>query len=216
MTSPDDPHREAGTRERLALHDLLGQPELGAHLPDLVLEQVAERLDELELHLLGEPADVVMALDVGRGARAALDHVRIEGALDEEPCVSVLARDLLEDADELLADRAALLLGVGDARRASRGSGPRAFTWTSGTPKCRPNVSSTCCGSPSRFNPWSTKTQVSWSPTARCTRSAATEESTPPESAHRTSASPTCSRIRATASSTMFTGVQSGSSPQPS
>ncbi len=70
-----------------------------------------------------------------------------------------------------------------------------AFTCTSGTWKCRANVSSTCSGSPSRFSPWSTNTHVSWSPIARYTRSAATEESTPPESAHRTCASPTCARI---------------------
>ena len=42
-----------------------------------------------------------------------------------------------------------------------------AFTWTSGTWKCRAKVSSTWSGSPSRFSPWSTKTQVSCSPTAR-------------------------------------------------
>src|SRR5918994_450494 len=61
-----------------------------------------------------------------------------------------------------------------------------------------------------------TCTHVSWSPTARWTSRAATDESTPPESAQRTAASPTWARIRATASSTMFTGVQSGSTPQPS
>ena len=67
-----------------------------------------------------------------------------------------------------------------------------AFTWTSGTWKCRANVSSTWSGSPSRLSPWSTKTQVSWSPTARWTSSAATAESTPPLSAQSTRASPTC------------------------
>ena len=41
---------------------------------------------------------------------------------------------------------------------------------------------STCSGSPSRSSPWSTNTQVSWSPMARCTRAAATAESTPPDS----------------------------------
>ena len=91
-----------------------------------------------------------------------------------------------------------------------------AFTWTSGMWKCRPNVSSTWSGSPSRLRPWSTKTHVSWFPTARCTRSAATAESTPPESAQSTSAPPTWARIRSTESSMMFVGVQSGSRSQPS
>ncbi len=41
---------------------------------------------------------------------------------------------------------------------------------------------STCSASPLRSRPWSTKTQVSRSPIARCTTAAATAESTPPES----------------------------------
>ena len=55
-----------------------------------------------------------------------------------------------------------------------------AWTWTSGTWKCPSKVSTTCAASSLRRNPWSTKTQTSWSPTALCTSSAATAESTPP------------------------------------
>ena len=61
-----------------------------------------------------------------------------------------------------------------------------ACTCTSGTWKMPSNVSTTCSASPLRSSPWSTKTHVSWSPTARCTSSAATAESTPPESAQST------------------------------
>ena len=77
----------------------------------------------------------------------------------------------------------ALLLGIVDAgepreeallrlrrARAARGSGRR----TSRRP---------ASASFSRSRPWSTKTHVSWSPTALWTSSAATAESTPPESA---------------------------------
>ena len=39
----------------------------------------------------------------------------------------------------------------------------------------------TCSPSFLRIRPWSTKTQVSWSPIAWCTSSAATDESTPPQ-----------------------------------
>jgi hypothetical protein len=39
---------------------------------DLVLEQRPQRLDERELQVVGQAADVVVALDVG-GARAAAD-----------------------------------------------------------------------------------------------------------------------------------------------
>ena len=54
----------------------------------------------------------------------------------------------------------------------------------------RRKVSSTCSASPARMSPVSTKTQVSWSPTALCTRAAATAESTPPDSAHSTRSVP--------------------------
>ena len=48
-------------------------------------------------------------------AAARLDHVGVERALDEEAGVLDAAGGLLEDADEQLADRLALVLGVGDA-----------------------------------------------------------------------------------------------------
>src|SRR6185437_5940550 len=60
--------------------------------------------------------DVVMALDVGRGLRPRLDHVRVQRPLDEELRARLFTRDLFEDANELLADRLPLRLGVGDAR----------------------------------------------------------------------------------------------------
>ena len=49
------------------------------------------------------------------GAAAGLDDVGVQRALDEELGVAELGRLLLEDADELGADRLALGLGVGDA-----------------------------------------------------------------------------------------------------
>ena len=112
----DDAHAEARARERLAPDDLLGQAELLADPADLVLEQVAERLDELEVHVFGEAADVVVRLDGGRlGAAAGLDDVGVERALDQEVGVGDAALGILEDADEQLADGLALRLGLGDA-----------------------------------------------------------------------------------------------------
>ena len=46
-----------------------------------------------------------------------------------------------------------------------------------------------------RIRPWSTNTQVSWFPTASASRAAATEESTPPESASSTFPLPTFARM---------------------
>ena len=63
-----------------------GNAEHRAELAHLVLEQLAQRLDELELHPLGQPADVVVALDRRRRALEGdrLDDVRIERALRQE------------------------------------------------------------------------------------------------------------------------------------
>ena len=68
---------------------------------------------------------------------------------------------------------------VTPARRSRKRSS--ASTATSGTLKVSRKAAITCSPSPLRIRPWSTNTHVSWSPTARCTSSAATDESTPPE-----------------------------------
>ena len=74
-----------GPGEGLAPDEALGQAELGADRAHLVLEQRPQRLDELELQVLGQPADVVVGLDRRRaGAAAGLDHVGVERALHEE------------------------------------------------------------------------------------------------------------------------------------
>jgi len=53
-----DAYGEAGAGERLTPDDVLRQAELLAHRPDLVFEQEPERLDEVEVHVLRQPADV--------------------------------------------------------------------------------------------------------------------------------------------------------------
>ena len=76
-----------------------------------------------------------------------------------------------------------LRLASGSVTPASRSrKRASASTATSGTLKVSRNAAITCSPSPLRIRPWSTNTQVSWSPIARCTSSAATDESTPPES----------------------------------
>ena len=64
----DDADREARPRERLAPDEALGQAELGADGADLVLEQRAQRLDELELRSSGSPPtlwwDLIVAAPV--------------------------------------------------------------------------------------------------------------------------------------------------------
>ena len=126
---------EARTRERMAADEGFGQAKLAAQRPDLVLEQFAQRLDELHVHALGQAADIVVRLDGDRraaGERDAFDHVGIERALGQELGAADLLRLLLEHVDEVLADGLALGLGIGDARERFKKLLRDASTWTSG------------------------------------------------------------------------------------
>ncbi len=80
-----------------------------------------------------------------------------------------------------------------------------------------PNVSvktlRTVSASFSRSRPLLTKTGVSWSPIARCSSAAATDESTPPLSASSTLPSPTRSRMSRIAASMNDSDDQEESQP---
>src|SRR5881396_617606 len=112
----DDAHGEPGARERLAGDDLLGDAQHAPQVAHLVLEQLAQRLEQLEAHALGKTAHVVVALDGGGRAahRYGLDDVRVERPLGEEGGVGDLPGLLLEHLDEGDADGAPLALGVLD------------------------------------------------------------------------------------------------------
>src|SRR5436190_9435769 len=80
---PEAPHGEAGAGERLPVDELLVEAEAQPDEPHLVLEELPQRLDELEAELAREPPHVVVALDHHRRAahRGRLDHVGVERAL---------------------------------------------------------------------------------------------------------------------------------------
>ena len=59
----DDPDGEAGPGNGWRQTIRSGSPELVADAAHLVLEEQPQRLDELHLHVLGQPADVVVRLD---------------------------------------------------------------------------------------------------------------------------------------------------------
>ncbi|CKT86859.1 Uncharacterised protein [Mycobacterium tuberculosis] len=71
----------------------------------------------------------------------------------------------------------------------------------------------TCARSPARNSPWSTKTQVNRSPMARCTRAAATAESTPPDSPQMAWPSPIWVRTCSISALAMLAGVHWAPSP---
>src|SRR5262245_25105427 len=104
------------------------QAELAAERPHLVLEQFAQRLDQLEPHPLRQPADIVVRLDGRRWSareRHALDDIWIERALGEEVDLAEVFGFLLEHFDEQAADGLALRFRVGDTveRREETGAG---------------------------------------------------------------------------------------------
>ena len=109
----DDPDRQSRAGEGLAPHDLLGQAKLLPNGPHLVLEQIAQWLDELESHVVGQASHVVVALDPRRIAGPGFDHVGVQRPLDEIGGVLHVGCDLLEHPDEGFADDLPLLLRVG-------------------------------------------------------------------------------------------------------
>ena len=88
-----------------------------ADAPHFVFEQLAQRLDQLQLHALGQAAHVVVALDDRAGAfdADALDHVRVQRALYEELRVFYAGGVGVEDVDEHATDGLALLFRVRNA-----------------------------------------------------------------------------------------------------
>src|SRR2546426_865852 len=108
----DHPDRESWPGKRLALRD--PHPERPGDCPDLVLVEVAQRFDELQLHVLREPADIVVGLDPIPELAPALDPVRGDRPLDQVVGPEGL-RLSLEKLDELATDDGPFLLRVDDA-----------------------------------------------------------------------------------------------------
>src|SRR5205814_2693382 len=96
--------------------DLLRQSKLPTDVAHFVLEQLAQRLDQLEFHFLLEAADVVVGLDGHRRAtarRERFDHVRIERSLHQEvDVISDIGGCLLENVDEGVANDLSLLFRI--------------------------------------------------------------------------------------------------------
>ncbi len=122
-----DAHGQPRPGKRLPLDDLGRHAQVAADAPDLILEQVAQRLDQLQLHIRRQPADVVMALDRLRWPLDArrLDHIRIQRALHQPRnffaralfCLEDLLRLIVKHGDKLVADDFALGLRIGYARQ---------------------------------------------------------------------------------------------------
>ena len=201
-----------GPGERMPADERFRQAELAAERPHLVLEEHAERLDQAHVHALRQPADIVVRLDGDRRPAGEGDATRSR-------------RDRACPARGTRRRRASSPPPRTSRRRAGRSSsasppGRRRRRARRGRRRTRPRGRAGCCSgrgrarttssaSFSRIRPWSTKMQVSWSPIASWISTAATAESTPPESPQITLPRPTCSRMRAIASSLNCAIVQS-------
>ena len=102
----------------MAADQRLGQAERQAQLAHFVLEQIAQRFEQAQVHALRQAADVVVGLDdprLARGPGRGLDHVWIDRALGEPARVVDLRGFALEDVHERGADGLALGFGLGHA-----------------------------------------------------------------------------------------------------
>ena len=99
-------------------HDLIREPQLASHLAHLVLEQLAQRLDQFPRQIGPQTTDIVMRLDDRRGTalrRSRLDHIGIQRSLHQESNAPFhVAGGVFEHIDERMPDAAALFLGVVD------------------------------------------------------------------------------------------------------
>ena len=117
------------TRKGVSVHHLGRQAEFDTDAPDFIFEKLAQRLNQLQIHVGGQTTHVVVALDDMRLAGLAagrLDDIRIDRALRQELdaitgicTVSALTGQLLrlfiEDLDEETSDDLALGLRVRNA-----------------------------------------------------------------------------------------------------
>src|SRR4029077_16729877 len=117
--------RQPRPGEWLPVNHLLRHPQLETDRAHLVLEQVAQRLNQLEAEARRQTADVVMGLDLGGGRghvrRRGLDDVWVEGALGEEVDAAEARRLGFEHRYELASDDSPFLLRIDDsAQRAQK------------------------------------------------------------------------------------------------
>ncbi len=99
---------------------LARQSEFESQFPHFVLEELAQRLQQLQVQRLGQSAHVVVRFDRVRLLRfrpGRFDDVRVDRSLRQPLHVGELRRFALEDVDEDPADDLALLLRIGNARQ---------------------------------------------------------------------------------------------------
>src|SRR5690606_33057956 len=116
--APGAADRKARSRERMATDKAVRQAKFFAEQANFILEQFAQRLDQLHLHTFRQATDIVVRLDRDRrsaGEGNAFDHIRIKRALHEEVRAAQLLGFFLKHFDEETSNRLALLFRIGFA-----------------------------------------------------------------------------------------------------
>ena len=111
-------HRETRAGKGMASDQRLGQAERQAQLAHFVLEQIAQRFQQAQVHALRQAAHVVVGLDDPRlagGAGGGFDHVWVDRALGEPARAVDLRGFALENVHERGADGLAFGFGLGHA-----------------------------------------------------------------------------------------------------
>ena len=80
----------------------------------LILEEEAKGFDKTELHTLGKPTDIVVALDDRTRNAEGLDDVGINRPLTKPLNVLELVSFFVENLDEATTDDLTLLFGISD------------------------------------------------------------------------------------------------------
>src|SRR5215217_1475542 len=101
----------------MAMHHFRGQSQLKPDFAHLIFKEVTQRFHQLECHLCGQAADVVMGLDqvsLTGGCRGGFNNIRIDRPLSQPDGVGTLHRHLIEDLNEKPTDDFALLFWIND------------------------------------------------------------------------------------------------------
>ena len=96
------------------MSSVVGHTKLTSNASHLILKQPLQGLAELQVHLFGQAADIVMALDDLACDVEGFDAVGVDGALSQPARVCNFLCFGIEDFHEVATDNLALLLGFCD------------------------------------------------------------------------------------------------------
>src|ERR1044071_5406126 len=108
---------ETRAGERMSPEKIFGDPHVAAYRTNFVFEKLPERLDEGQVHTLGQAPHVMVTFDYGgRPAHGdGFDNVRVQSALDQIFDSAQPVRFPLENLYKNPADDPPLLLRIDDA-----------------------------------------------------------------------------------------------------